>query len=124
MCAGVDLYSCIELLGWHGVVHTEGIGIAELKAAEDWPVRDASPCPRRAARGATAPEPTEPTPLPLSTSLTILLAATSVQVLWPMYAGVEASEEAARGSHRRRSASTRVLRCCVQPGRAAVAGTT
>ena len=33
----------------------------------------------------------------LSTSLTILLAATSVQVLWPMYAGVEASEEAARG---------------------------
>ena len=79
------------------------------------------PLARGAARGATAPK---PTPLPLSTSLTILLAATSVQVLWPMFAGVEASEEAAGGSHRRRSASTRVLRCCVQPGRAAVAGTT
>ena len=60
----------------------------------------------------------------LSTSQPILLAATSVQVLWPMFSGVEASEEVAGGSHRRRSASTRVLRCCVQPGRAAVAGTT
>jgi hypothetical protein len=84
-------------------------------------VRDASTCPRccpwcRHAR-------TRPT-LPLSTSQTNLPAATSSQVLWPMWAGVEAAEEAARVSRCRRPASTGVLGCCEQPGRAAVAGTT
>ena len=74
-----------------------------------------------AARGAAAPE---PAPLPLSTSQTNLLAATSLQVLWTMCAGLEAAEEAARVSGRRRSTSTRVLRCSVQPGRATIAGTT
>jgi hypothetical protein len=74
-----------------------------------------------AARGAAAPE---PDPLPLSTFQTNLPAATSSQVLWPMCAGVEAAEEAAGGSRRRCPASTRVLRCCVQPGRATIAGTT
>ena len=28
------------------MAHAEETGIAELKAAEEWPVRDASPCPR------------------------------------------------------------------------------
>ena len=45
-------------------------------------------------------------------------------MLCPIWAGVEAAEEAAGGSRRRRSASTRVLRCSEQPGRAAVAGST
>ena len=45
-------------------------------------------------------------------------------MLCPIWAGVEAAEEAAGGSHRRRSASTRVLRCSEQPGRAAAAGST
>ena len=76
-----------------------------------------------AARGAAAPE-AEPAPLPLSTFQTNLPAATSSQVLWPMCAGVEAAEEAAGGSRRRCPASIRVLRCCVQPGRATIAGTT
>jgi len=81
-CALAGLYSCIELIERHDVAHVEGMGMAELKAAEDWPV------------------------------------------LWPMCAGVEAAEEAAGGSRRRCPASTRVLRCCVQPGRATIAGTT
>ena len=71
--------------------------------------------------GAAAPE---PAPLPLLTSQTSLPAATSSQVVWLMCAGVEAAEEAAGGSRRRCPASTRVLRCCVQPGRATIAGTT
>ena len=50
--------------------------------------------------------------------------ATSSQVLWPMLANVEAAEEAVERSRRRRSASTRVLRWCVQPGQVAVAGAT
>jgi len=53
-----------------------------------------------------------------------LKAAENWPVLWLMCAGVEAAEEAAGGSRRRCPASTRVLRCCVQPGRATIAGTT
>ena len=45
-CALAGLYSCIELTDWLDVAHVEGMGMAELKTAEDWPVRDASPCPR------------------------------------------------------------------------------
>jgi hypothetical protein len=45
-------------------------------------------------------------------------------VLWPMWAGAEAAEEAAGVSRCRRPASTGVLRSCEQPGRAAVAGPT
>ena len=45
-CVLAGLYSCIELIERHDVAHVEGMGMAELKAAEDWPVRDASPCPR------------------------------------------------------------------------------
>ena len=75
------------------------------------------------ARGAACGAPTpEPTSLPLSTSQTSLPAATSSQVLYPIWAGVEAAEEAVGGSRHRRSTSIRVLRCCEQPGRAAVAG--
>jgi len=81
----------------------------------------ASPVARGAARGTATPEPAL---LPLVTFLTSPPAPSSSQVLWPILAGVEAAEEAAEGSRRRRSASTRVLRCCVQPGRAAVAGAT
>ena len=94
--------------------------MAELKTAEGRPVRDASPA-RGAARGPTTPE---PTPLPLSASQTSLPACTSSQALCPVWAGVEAAEDAAGGSRRRRSASTRVLRCSEQPARAAVAGST
>ena len=94
--------------------------MAELKTAEGRPVRDASPA-RGAAHGPTTPK---PTPLPLSTSQTSLSACTSSQALCPIWAGVEAAEEAAGGSRCRRSASTRVLRCSEQPGRAAVAGST
>ena len=82
------------------------------------------PLAHGAARGAATPE---PAPLPLSTSQTSLPAATSSQVLWLMWAGAEAAEEAAEGSRRRRPAPahiSRVLRCCEQPGRAAVAGPT
>ena len=45
-CVLAGLYSCIELLGRHDVAHVERMGMAELKTAENWPVRDASPCPR------------------------------------------------------------------------------
>ena len=45
-------------------------------------------------------------------------------MLCPIWAGVEAAEETAGDSRRRRSASTRVLRCSEQPARAAVAGST
>ena len=79
------------------------------------------PLAHGAARGAATPE---PAPLPLSTSQTSLPATTSSQVLWPMWAGVEAAEEAAGVSRCRRPASTGVLRSCEQPGRAAVAGPT
>ena len=68
--------------------------MTELKTAEAWPVRDASPYPHGAARGAATPE---PAPLPLSTSQTSLPAATSSQVLWLMWAGAEAAKEAAGG---------------------------
>ena len=95
--------------------------MAELKTAEGRPVRDASLCPRcrpwphhaRAHPTAAIDLPDQPT-----------RACTSSQVLCPIWAGVEAAEEAAGGSHRRRSASTQVLRCSEQPGRAAVAGST
>ena len=76
----------------------------------------ASPVARGAARGTAL--------LPLVTFLTSPPAPSSSQLLWPILAGVEAAEEAAEGSRRRRSASTRVLRWCVQPGQAAVAGAT
>ena len=79
------------------------------------------PLPHGAARGAATPE---PAPLPLSTSQTSLPAATSSQVLWLMLAGAETAEGAAGRSRRRRPAPTGVLRCCEQPGRAAVAGPT
>ena len=42
--AGID--NCIKLLGRHDVAYAEGIGMVELKVAEDWPVREASPRPR------------------------------------------------------------------------------
>ena len=95
--------------------------MTELKTAEAWPVRDASPYPRcgpwcRHAR-------TRPTAA-LSTSQTSLPAATSSQVLWLMLAGAETAEGAAGRSRRRRPAPTGVLRSCEQPGRAAVAGPT
>lgn len=80
------------------------------------------PLAHGAARGAATPEPAS---LPLSTSQTSLPAATSSQVLWLMWAGAETAEEAAPGGSRRRHpAPTGVLRCCEQPGRAAVAGPT
>ena len=28
------------------MAHVKGMSMAELKTAEDWPVRDASPCPQ------------------------------------------------------------------------------
>ena len=65
------------------------------------------PLTHGAAHGAATPEPAL---LPLSTSQTSLPACTSSQVLCPIWAGVEAAEEAVGGSLRRRSASTRVLR--------------
>ena len=55
------------------MAHVKGMSIAELKTAEDWPVRDPPPA-RSAARGPTTPE---PTPLPPSTSQTSLPAGTS-----------------------------------------------
>ena len=79
------------------------------------------PLTHGAAHGAATPEPAL---LPLSTSQTSLPAVTSSQVVWLMWAGVEAAEEAGGGSLRRRPAPTGVLRCCEQPGRAAVAGPT
>ena len=79
------------------------------------------PLAHGAACGAATPE---PAPLPLSTSQTSLPAATSSQVLGLMWAGAETAEEAVGGSRRRRPAPTGVLRCCEQPGRAAVAGST
>lgn len=57
-------------------------------------------------------------------SIAELKTAEDWPVLCPIWAGVEAAEEAAGGSRRRRSASTRVLRCSEQPARAAVAGST
>ena len=56
------------------------------------------------AHGAATPEPAL---LPLSTSQTSLPAVTSSQVLWLMWAGAEATEEAGGGSLRRRPAPTR-----------------
>ena len=52
------------------------------------------PPARGAARGPTTPEPTQ---LPLSTSQTSLPAVTSSQVVWLMWAGAEAAEEAGGG---------------------------
>ena len=92
--------------------------MAELIAAEH------SLCPRSAVPPVVPPCPNPPhyrRDLPDHPARAHL---TSSQVSWPMLAGVEAAEEPAEGSRRRRSASTRVLRCCVQPGRAAVAGAT
>ena len=37
-CALAGLYSCIELTDWPDVAHVEGMGMAKLKTAEDWPV--------------------------------------------------------------------------------------
>ena len=45
-CALAGLYSCIELTDWLDVAHVEGMGMAELKAAEHRPVRGISRCPR------------------------------------------------------------------------------